>query len=410
MHSLSDEKTKQSQNNLGIVVLVLSLLTMFAPFATDTYLAGFPAIAASLGCNSGEVQLSLSTFFFGLAIGQLFYGPISDRLGRRIPLLMGITLFIITSAAIVFAPDLFVFVILRFFQGVGGCAGMIISRAIIRDMFNTQESAKVMSLMMVLQSLGPIVAPILGGYILTVTHWHGIFYFLVLLGCVSFGLSLVYIPETLATEKRQKNSLGDELRILARFFIKRQFIVPALAGSMGLAAMFVFISGSPFVIIEIHGVLPQHYGYLFGLNAAGYIVTSFLNRYLLNHFSTSQLLGSSILFAIVMSGSALAVADTQHLSILLILLFFSLSTIPVIGANSVAIAMEAARDNAGSGSSIIGLLQFGIAALMSGLVGVLHNGTSYPMTGLIFAAFILSGIIYLVSIFSIEKQPGLKSD
>lgn len=380
----------------SIVILLLALLTMFAPFATDTYLAGFPEIAQSLGCNSGDVQLSLSTFFFGLAIGQLFYGPFSDRFGRKLPLLCGILLFTITSAVAPFSQDISSFVILRFLQGVGGCAGMIISRAIIRDLFDTRDSARVLSIMMVIQALGPIIAPILGSYILLVTSWHGVFYFLIVLGAISLTASALYIPETLPVTDRQVTSPVNELRVLFSFLVNRRFIFPTLAGAIGASSMFAFISGSPFVIMEIYGISPQQYGYLFGLNAAGFIVSSMLNRYLLNHFPPSKILGFGILFAIIMSAAALLMAKTDNLVLLLLPLFCSLSMVPVIAANSVAVAMEVAGSHAGKGSSIIGMLQFSIAALVSGLVSFLHNGTAYPMLGMIFLAYLLAGGVFII--------------
>lgn len=176
-----------------LIMVLLGLMTAFAPFATDTYLAGFADIAASLGCHSSDVQLSLSSFFLGLALGQIIYGPISDRIGRKIPLLAGVFVFIITSALAIFSPDIESFVLIRFLQAVGGCAGMIMARAIIRDLFTQQESARALSLLMVVQSLGPIIAPVLGGYILSFTSWHAIFIFLVIFGMICFGATYFYI-------------------------------------------------------------------------------------------------------------------------------------------------------------------------------------------------------------------------
>ena len=374
----------------------MGILTMFAPFATDTYLAGFPQIAESLNCSSGDIQISLSTFFFGLAIGQLFYGPISDQAGRKKPLLAGILLYILTSVAAPLSPNIEVFAAIRFLQGVGGCAGMVISRAIIRDLFDTGQSARVLSLLMVLQALGPILAPILGGYILLVTSWHGIFIFLVVVGVFSFCASIIAIPETLPVEDRQLTRMRGQVAVFVTFLCNRRFIIPTLAGSIAASSMFAFISGSPFVIMELYGVTPQQYGWLFGLNASGFIVSSFANRYLLKHFSPAKILFSGIVFALISSAIALSFANTEHLALLLVPLFCSLSMVPVVAANSVAVAMEAAKKHAGSGSSLIGVLQFGVASLISALVGTLHNGTSYPMTGMIFSVYLLAGVIVLL--------------
>ena len=381
----------------GTLILLLGILTMFAPFATDTYLAGFPEIAESLHCSADDVQLSLSTFFFGLAIGQLFYGPISDRIGRKIPLLAGILLYILTSIGAPLSPNIEIFVGLRFLQGVGGCAGMIISRAIIRDLFDENQSARALSLLMVLQALGPILAPILGGYILLVTSWHGIFVFLVAVGVLTLSASIFIIPETLSIAERQQSRLRDELRVFNSFLSNRRFIIPTLAGAVGASSMFAFISGSPYVIMELYGINPQQYGWLFGLNACGFIVSSILNRTLLKYFPPAKILIGAIVFGCMTSGIALTMVGTEHLALLLIPLFCSLSMVPVVAANSVAVAMEVAGNHAGSGSSLIGVLQFGIAAFISALVSTLHNGTSYPMVGIIFSVYLLAGVISLTT-------------
>lgn len=379
-----------------VVIMLLGLLTSFAPFATDTYLAGFSDIAASLNCQSSDVQLSLSSFFLGLSLGQIFYGPISDRIGRKIPLLTGVFVFTLTSLIAIFSPDIKSFVIIRFLQAVGGCGGMILSRAIIRDLFTQQESARALSLLMVVMSLGPIIAPILGGFILSFTTWHGIFIFLVVLGLFCLLATFVYIPETLPTEQRDHGNISDVPKVFLQLLKNRQFIIPSLASGVAMSAMFIFISGSPYVFMEIHGIGQQAYGYLFGLNAVGMIITSSLNRFFLKKFTSNQVFIGALSFALVMSGCAVFLADTSSLPLLIIPLFAALSMIPVLGANGVAVAMAATGKNAGSGSSLIGVLQFGIASLASSLVSLLHNETAYPMTGLICVASFLGMVIYLL--------------
>jgi len=388
-------KYQHAQVRPTVVIMLLGLLTSFAPFATDTYLAGFSDIAASLDCQSSDVQLSLSSFFLGLSLGQIFYGPISDRIGRKIPLLAGVFLFTLTSLVIIFSPDIKSFVALRFLQAIGGCAGMILARAIIRDLFTQQESARALSLLMVVMSLGPIIAPILGGIILSFTSWHGIFLFLVGLGIFCLLATFFYIPETLPAEQRQHASISEVPKVFFQLLCNRPFIVPTLASGVAMSSMFIFISGSPYVFMELHGVGQQGYGYLFGLNACGMIITSWLNRFLLRKFTSDQIFLGALSFALIMSGCALIVAQTTHLALLIAPLFAALSMIPVIGANGVAVAMAATGKNAGSGSSLIGVLQFGLAALASGLVSLLHNETAYPMTGLICLASFLGIVIFL---------------
>jgi len=378
-----------------LVILLLGLMTAFAPFSIDTYLAGFSGIAASLQCKTSDVQLSLSSFFLGLAIGQMFYGPISDRIGRKIPLLAGICIFSVTSLIAIYSPNISTFVTLRFFQAIGGCAGMITGRTILRDAFTPQEVARALSLLMVVQSLGPIFAPILGGFILSFTSWHGIFIFLVILGMFTFVATLYCIPETLPVEQRRSESFGNVPKVFFQLVCTRDFIFPTIACSVGLSSMFIFISGSPYVFMEIYGVGQQQYGWLFGLNAVGMITVSWLNRYLLKKFSPTQILTGALLAAILLSGVTLLLSNTNHLIFLIIPLFACLSLVPMIGANSVAIAMVAAGAHAGSGSSLIGVMQFGFAAVASGLVSFFHNGTAYPMTSMIFIVSIVAGFVFL---------------
>lgn len=274
---------------------------------------------------------------------------------------------------------------------------MILGRAIIRDLFTAQESARALSLLMLVMSLGAILAPILGGYILSFTSWHGIFIFLIGLVLVCLIASILFIPETLVPDKRQQESFANVPKIFFKLLSTREFIVPTLASSVGLSLMFVFISGSPFVFMEIYGVGQQQYGYLFGANAVGMITTSWLNRFFLSKFLPEQVFVGALSFALATAMCGLFVADTDRLLLLIIPLFSSLSMIPIIGANGVAVAMAATGKHAGSGSSLVGVLQFGIAALASALVSLLHNGTSYPMVSLICAANGLALVIFLAA-------------
>ncbi|WP_320203207.1 multidrug effflux MFS transporter [Agrobacterium rosae] len=365
------------------LTIILAALTAFAPFATDMYLASFPMLAEDFRTDLGKVQLGLSLFFLGLALGQLVYGPLIDRFGRKLPLLAGIGLFIVTSLLIVFAPNIESFIVLRLLQAIGGCAGMIVSRAIISDLFEGQEAASILSLMMLVQGLGPILAPILGGYIVAAAGWQAVFLFIAAFATVCFLATRFGIAETLPTDQRQRASAMDILRTWAGLLARPGFIVPTLAGSFAFACMFAFISGSPFVYMELHGVSETLYGWLFGLNAIGMIIAAQLNRSLLVRFPAEQVTVVA-LGVLLVSGVALVfVAQTASLPVLIALLWVGLATVPMIGANSTALAMAASGRDRGSASAIIGVLQFGLASMISGLVGVFHNSTAWPMTGAI---------------------------
>jgi MFS transporter, DHA1 family, multidrug resistance protein len=377
------------------MIFILGMLTTFAPFATDMYLASFPAIAGTLSTSVDRVQFSLSTFMFGVAVGQLCYGPIIDRYGRRWPLMAGIALFILTSVAVPFCHDISVFIGLRFIQAVGGCAGMIISRAIIHDVFDQQQAARALSAMMVVQGIGPIAAPILGGYILILAGWHAIFVFLACFGGVCLWLVYSAVPET-HVRSAQAPSMRQILATFWHLLIEPGFIVPTLSSSFAMASMFAFISGSPFVFMDLHGVSQQAYGWLFGLNALGMTIAGQFNRYLLHRYSPKAIYICALGVNIVAGLGLFCVSGSHALYVIVIPLFCCLAILPALGANGIAIAMSKSGANGGSASSLIGVIQFALAGLVSALVGMLHNGTAYPMSGLILGCALLSGLVICV--------------
>lgn len=378
------------------LTVILASLSAFAPFATDMYLASFPLLAKSFDTDLGTVQLGLSVFFLGLALGQLFYGPLIDRFGRKPPLLAGIVLFVATSLLIAVAPSIESFIALRFLQAVGGCAGMIASRAIIADLFPEQEAARVLSLIMLVMGLAPIVAPILGGYVIAIAGWQAVFIFLALFGiacllAVQWGLS-----ETLPIHHRRSEHPVRVLNTWWRLLTTRDFIVPTLTGGLALAAMFAFISGSPSVYMELHGVSQEHYGWLFGINAVGMILAAQLNRVLLSRIGLRVILTMSLAVMVSAAVALVVLPTTASLALLVTLLFVCLANMPLIGANATVLAMTASGLHRGGGSSIIGVLQFGLASLVSAAVGLLHNGTALPMTGAILACAAGAGLTWLI--------------
>ncbi|SCM79205.1 putative multidrug resistance transporter, Bcr/CflA family [uncultured Pleomorphomonas sp.] len=378
------------------LALILAGLTSFAPFATDMYLASFPELARVFATDLGSVQLSLSLFSLGLAVGQVFYGPLIDRFGRKLPMMVGVGLFTVTSLLIVMAPTIDVFIGLRFLQAIGGCAGMIISRAIIADLFKAHEAAKVLSLMMLVQGLAPILAPIAGGYVLIAAGWQAIFIFLALYGAACLAAVRWGLPETLAADQRRREHPLHVLRAWVDLLGTRTFVVPAATGALAFGSSFAFISGSSFVYMDLHGVGEGVYGWLFGLNAVGMIVAIQINRWLLGRLSAGTILNSVFLLFLGLSCLLMATADRLPLFALVAMLFVCLGCVPVIGANTVAIAMEATGAHRGSGSAILGITQFAMASLTSAGVGLLHDGTALPMTGIIFACALAATLIWFL--------------
>jgi len=389
------DRTRASAVPLGRLVLILGMLTAVAPFAIDTYLPAFHRMAVSFGTGDGSIEATLSIFFLGLALGQAIYGPLIDRFGRRGPLLIGVGIYLTATLLCLFTSDITVFTGVRLLQAIGGCAGMVIGRAIVRDLFDARDGARVLSLLMMVVTLAPIVAPLLGGWIIAVSDWRMIFVFLGVFGVLCLLLVWLGLPETLPVRDRRALGLGSAFRTYGRLCRHRQFIVPALAGGLAQASMFAYITGSPFVFIGLFGVSEQHYGWLFGMNAIGLIIAAQGNRIGLRRWSPSALLGAALAVNVLAALGLLAVAGSGSLVTILVSLWFVIASLGFIGANSAAIAMAASGEDAGSGSALIGVLQFGLAFLASSLVAAGQNGTAHPMAIAIAISGLSAGVLWL---------------
>jgi DHA1 family bicyclomycin/chloramphenicol resistance-like MFS transporter len=349
------------------------------------YLPAFPAMANDFATDAASVQLTLATYFAGLAIGQAFYGALADRLGRKLPLYAGLVIFSLASFACAVAPSINALIALRFVQALGGCAAMVISRAVVRDMFDERESARVLSMLMLVMGVAPILAPVLGGWLLTHGGWHAIFIVLGAFGVMNLISIRLTLGESLPPERRHRHDLTTILRVYAMLLRDRRFMRFALAGGIVIAGMFAYIAGSPYVFMEIHGVRPENYGWIFGANAAGLIVASQVNGWLAMRVRRDRLLTSAMSVAAI-AGVALAVTGTSGfggLAGILAPLFVFIGTLGFILPLSAALAMAPHGRNAGSASALLGVLQFVFGAITGSLVGALHDGTARPMTMII---------------------------
>ena len=361
-------------------ILILGALSAFGPLAIDFYLPAFPAMAAAFGTDEKHVQMTLASYFLGLSLGQLAYGPVADRFGRRIPLLVGVTLFTLASLACAFAPSLDGLIAARFVQALGGCAGMVISRAVVSDKCDAVGSAKVFSQLMLVMGLAPILAPMLGGLLVNLHGWQSIFIALTAFSALSALAVALGLPESLpANQPRQP--LSGALRQYGRLLADKVFLGHALTGGIAIAGMFAYIAGSPFVFIKLYGVPPEHFGWLFGINAAGFILVAQLNARLLSKRGPAFLLARAVWVYLAAGLTLLAVSTlhTEQLWPLLIPLFICIASLGCIIPNAAACAMSGQGARAGSASAMLGCLQFSVAAGAAALVGVLHDGTAMPM-------------------------------
>ncbi|TFF38965.1 multidrug effflux MFS transporter [Pseudomonas sp. RIT623] len=361
-------------------LLILGALSAFGPLAIDFYLPAFPAMAHAFATDEKHVQTTLAAYFLGLSLGQLAYGPVADRFGRRVPLLFGVGLFTLASLACAYAPNLDSLIVARFVQALGGCAGMVLSRAIVSDKCDAVASAKVFSQLMLVMGLAPILAPMLGGVLVNVAGWQSIFLALSLFSAaclVAVGLGL---PESLPTHV-PRQPLSGALRQYLRLLGDRVFVGHALTGGVAIAGMFAYIAGSPFVFIKLYGVPAEHYGWLFGTNAAGFILMAQVNARLLAKRGPAFLLARAVWLYLAAALALLLVAALRPVTLwpLLVPLFVCIASLGCIIPNASACAMSGQGARAGSASALMGCLQFSVAAAAAALVGVLHDGSAVPM-------------------------------
>lgn len=362
------------------ILLILGALSAFGPLAIDFYLPSFPALARQFATDVEHVQLSLAAYFVGIALGQLFYGPLADRFGRRVPLLVGVTLFTVASLACALAPSLEWLIGARFVQALGGCAGMVITRAVVRDLCDPLASAKVFSQLVLVMGLAPILAPLGGGLLLNTLGWPWIFHSLALFAGLCLLAVLLWLPET-RPQHLQPAPLSGAFGQYRSLLGNASFMGYSLAGGVAMAGMFAYIAGSPFVFIELYGVPAEHYGWLFGSNAAGFVIMAQVNARLVRVGGPALWLRRMVLVYLASGLCLLALAAWQPASLwpLMIPLFICVASLGCVLPNATACAMAGQGQHAGSASGLLGSLQFTVAAGASALVASLHDGSALPM-------------------------------
>lgn len=386
------------------ILLILGALSAIGPLAVDLYLPAFPALAEAFATDVGQVQRSLAAYFVGLAFGQLLYGPLVDRFGRRWPLLLGIGLFCLASLACALATTLEALIAARFVQALGGCAGMVAARTVVRDLCDPATSARVFSRLMLVMGLAPILAPLLGGLLLVRFGWSSLF---VVLFAFSAGCALavaLWLHETYPAGLPRAPMSG-ALRQYRQLAADPAYLGYALTSGFGMAGMFAYIAGSPFVFIQLYGVPSEHYGWLFGTNAAGFILMSQINARLLRRRGAAFWLRRwvAVYFACAVALVAVAAWQPPWLWPLLVPLFGCIASLGAIMPNATACAMAGQADKAGSASALLGSLQFGSAALAASLVGALHDGSARPLAGVIGVCGVLT---LATSVWTVRRQPA----
>jgi DHA1 family bicyclomycin/chloramphenicol resistance-like MFS transporter len=380
----------------ALFVGILGTLTAFGPLSIDMYLPAFPEIAKEFGAPIASIQLSLTSFFVGLATGQVLYGPLIDRFGRKPPVYLGLAIYVLASIACAFAPNTEMLIAARFAQALGACGGMVASRTIVRDLFNETESARVFSLLMLVMGVAPILAPLLGGYVTIAFGWRALFAILAVLSLLCLLGVYLLLPETRGPNP--ENKLSSALRNYIEIAKSRRFMGFAVAGGLAQAGMFAYITGSPFVFIEIFKIPAENYGWIFGSNAVGLIAASQINMRLLKKYHPEKILRASF---VILALAGLALLSAAYLNLgfisLLLPLFLFIATLGLTLPNTTAAALSAEGRRAGSASAFLGTLQFTFAALSSMLVSTFDNGTSIPMAATIAGCGLLALAVFILS-------------
>lgn len=349
----------------------LALLSASPALSTDMYLPAMPGIAADLNTTTPMVQLTLSAFMAGMAIGQLIIGPISDQLGRKGLLVGGAAAALIASVLCAVAPSISVLILARFLQGLGGGACVVIARAIVPDLARGKKAAQAFTLLMIIQGVAPVLAPLFGGVLVEYVGWRGIFWALALINVVQLGVVVFGIRESKPVEERSAAGLRGMLANYAFVLGNKQFLAYVLTLAFAFGALFSYISASPFVIQTQMGLSVGMFSIIFGVNACGLILGGMLNRRLLQRVN-AHIVMRTVLLSLVILGAFLLVEVLfiQWTPLFLLLLFLLMSHIPMIMDNATALGTEVVRERAGSGSAILGFTQFSMAAVVSPLVGL----------------------------------------
>lgn len=358
-------------------------MTAVAPLSIDLYLPSFPQMEQDLQAPGGSIGFSLATFFIGLTLGQLVYGPLSDRFGRKPLLLVGFALYTLASIACTLADNVVSLCIWRFVQAMGGCAGIVIPNAIVRDRMGPRDAASVFSLLMLVMGLAPILAPIVGGWLLEAFGWRSNFAVLIGFGLICLAAILWGLEESHDTTHEPPLRLRTVASNYALLLRNRSFLGFVFSGGLVRAGMFAYIAGSPFVLINLYGVSPQQYGWFFGANAFGLIASSQLNALLLKRQPPTTLLRRA-LWVPLLSGlgmTLMALAGWITLPWFALGFFLFVASVGWVGPNANACAMATHGQMAGTAAALNGSMAFLCATLAGGLVGLLHNGTGQPLAG-----------------------------
>ncbi|EPV4112333.1 multidrug effflux MFS transporter [Campylobacter coli] len=384
------------------LIVILALMSSIAPLSTDMYLPALSHVEQSFQTNSFLTQLSIASFFIAFALGQLIYGPLSDIFGRKIPALVGIFFFIVSSLFCVIIDDIYAFIALRFFEALGGCAGVVIARAIVNDLFEIKEAAGIFALMMVFSSLAPMLSPTFGGILLEYFSWHSIFATLFALGILLFLMILFGLKESTPHLKNKKFSHHEAMKSYKFVLSDKRFLVYILCASFALAAMFAYITGSSFVFTQFFSLSEQKFALLFGANALGFVICANINARLVLKYESEKILAKALMIMFI-STVILLVNAFFHPNFLLfeLSIFTSIAMLGFITPNTTTLAMARFKEHSGTASAVLGFIQFALAGLISSVVSALDANTPIILACVMCACVLVANMIYFLG----KKNP-----
>ncbi|MEK4535103.1 multidrug effflux MFS transporter [Peribacillus sp. FSL K6-1552] len=392
--SSGNEMTKSKRL---LMALMLGSFAAIGPLSLDMYLPGLPTLAEDLKSSTSLAQLSLTACLLGLALGQIYLGPLSDAKGRRVPLIISLSIYCVSSLLCAFAPTIELLLLLRFIQGIAGAGGIVISRAIVRDLFSGTDLTKFFSMLMLVNGAAPILAPVFGGQLLQFTSWRGVFIVICALSVLMVAAAFFGVKETLSPNHRSAGGVTDTLRTFGNLLKDRVFMGYAFSQGFVSAAMFAYISGSPFVLQNIFGVSPQTFSLIFATNGIGIIIASQVTGRLAGKVKEEKLLQLGLCLALF--GGILLLSSILleiGLAGILIALFFSVSSVGIVGTTSFSLSMHNQKKTAGSASALIGLLPFILGSLMAPLVGLGSGDSPLPMGIVMVSCHVIAMLAYLV--------------
>lgn len=391
-------KLPMTKQRYFLTVLILGSLTALGPFSIDMYLPGFPAIAKTFNTTTAQVSLSLSSFFIGIAVGQLLYGPLLDRFGRKKPLYAGLIVYIITSIGCYFAGTLQLLITLRFLQAIGSCAASVAAMAMVRDLFPIEENAKIFAFLILILGASPMIAPTVGGYVTGAWDWHIIFVILTFMAVAILFAVIFGLPESYKPDKNYSLKPGPIITSFLTVAKEPQFYTYALTGSFAFAGLFVYVSGSPVVFMEVFKVSSKTYGWIFAGLSIGFIGSSQLNNLLMKKFKSEQIILVAIVVQTIVTilffiGAALG---WYGLFGTLLMTFLMLCCIGTLSPNASALSLAPFAKNAGVASSLMGAIQLGLGALSSLSISFFTGKSSVPMTSIMAGSTIIAFVVLFI--------------